>query len=62
MGLALSVYFIHKRVGIFLIFAAILIGTARIIAGVHYPVDILGGYVLGTVIAIIFNYLFKKDK
>ncbi len=61
MALALSVYFIHKRIGIFLIFAAILIGTARIIAGVHYPVDILGGYFLGTVIAIIFNYLFKKD-
>lgn len=60
MALGLSIYFLHKKVGLFLIFSAILIGTARIIAGVHYPVDILGGYVLGIVIALLFNYLFKK--
>lgn len=61
MALAFSVYFIHKKVGFILIVCALLIGTARVMAGVHYPVDILGGYVLGIIIAIFFNYLFKKE-
>ena len=62
MALAFSIYFLHKKVGLFLIFCAVLIGTARIIVGVHYPVDILGGYVLGIMIAVFFNYLNKKEK
>ncbi len=61
MALALSIYFLHKKVGLILIICALLIGTARVMAGVHYPVDILGGYVLGIIIAIFFNYLFKKE-
>lgn len=61
MALGISVYFIHKKVGSVLIFFALIIGIVRIIAGVHYPVDILGGYVLGIIIAVFFNYLFKKE-
>ncbi len=60
MALALAVYFYHKKIGLFLFISAILIGTFRVIAGVHYPIDILGGFVLGTLIAILFNYLFNK--
>lgn len=59
MALAFSIYFLHKRVGLFLILFALLIGTARIMAGVHYPVDILGGYVLGFILAVFFNFLRK---
>jgi len=36
-------------------FFAFLIGIARIIAGVHFPIDILGGFILGAGIA----YLIK---
>ncbi|MFA7285927.1 MAG: phosphatase PAP2 family protein [Candidatus Paceibacterota bacterium] len=61
MALAFSIYFLHKKVGMLLIFCAILIGTARVMAGVHYPVDILGGYVLGIIIATFFNYLYKRE-
>jgi len=61
MALAFSIYFLHKKVGIVLIICAILIGTTRVMAGVHYPVDILGGYVLGIMIAVFFNYLNKKE-
>jgi undecaprenyl-diphosphatase len=36
-----------KKTGIALLVAALLIGTARIYVGVHYPADILGGLFTG---------------
>lgn len=56
MALAFSILFLHKRVGYIFIGFAILIGLARIAGGVHYPVDILGGFVLGALVA----YSVKK--
>ena len=56
MALAFSVFFLHKKAGYVFIFFALLIGLARIVAGVHFPVDILGGFILGILIA----YLVEK--
>jgi len=42
------------------IFFAIIIGLARIISGIHFPVDILLGYLLGVAIVIIFNFVSNK--
>jgi len=39
-------------------FFALLIGLARIVAGVHFPLDILGGFALGIAVA----FLVKKYK
>lgn len=56
MALAVSIFLSHKKAGyVFMVFA-IIIALARIAGGVHYPFDILGGFVLGGVIA----YLVKK--
>ncbi|MGZ3904780.1 MAG: phosphatase PAP2 family protein [Bacteroidia bacterium] len=33
---------------------------SRIYLGVHYPLDILGGALLGTILAFIFAMIFKK--
>ena len=57
-ALATSVYLYHKRAGIVLWICALAIGFARILAGVHFPVDILGGYALGILIAILFHKMF----
>ncbi len=55
-ALAFSIFFMHRKAGyVFMIFALI-IGVARIAAGVHFPLDILGGLVLGALIA----YLLKR--
>lgn len=51
MALAISLFFYHKKVGYLFMFFALLIGAARVVAGVHFPLDILGGFVLGVLIA-----------
>ncbi len=51
MALAVSIYLLHKKAGYWFIFFALLIGMARIMAGVHFPVDILAGFVLGSLVA-----------
>ncbi len=55
-AIAFSIFFINKKAGYFFIICALLIGLARIIAGVHFPIDILGGIILGLTIA----YFLKK--
>ena len=51
MALAFSIFFLHKKAGYFFMFFAFLIGLARITAGVHFPADILGGFILGALVA-----------
>ena len=57
MALAISIFLIHKRAGYVFITFAILIGIARIMAGVHFPSDVLGGWVLGVIVGFIINKL-----
>ena len=57
-ALAVSLYFCHKKVGYLFMFFALLIGVARIMAGVHFPIDILGGFILGTFISISVKKFF----
>ena len=35
------------------------ISFAQVYVGVHYPLDILGGAILGTVIGILTGYVFR---
>ena len=62
MALAFALYFSHKKVGYIFIFLALLIGLARIIAGVHFPLDILGGFVLGILTAYLVKFFYKIIK
>ncbi|MDB5204343.1 MAG: undecaprenyl-diphosphatase [Candidatus Taylorbacteria bacterium] len=59
-ALATSVYFINKGWGKILFALSILIGLARIAAGVHWPFDIIGGAVLGVIISIIIQKIWKR--
>jgi undecaprenyl-diphosphatase len=60
MALAFSIFFLHKKAGYIFMFFALLIGLARIIAGVHFPVDILGGFILGGIISSSVAF-FRKN-
>jgi undecaprenyl-diphosphatase len=64
-ALAVTIFFHDRRCGWFFLVAALVIGIARIIANVHYPIDIVGGAFLGTIMAVIvekihFMKLFGK--
>ena len=59
-ALAMSVYFIHKRLGRIYFLIALVIGLARVITGIHFPIDILAGYLFGILITLIFELLIKN--
>lgn len=58
-ALATSLFFYHKKFGIFFGIGAVLIGIARVIAGIHFPMDILAGYILGIAFAWVVYKLLK---
>ncbi len=58
--LAMTIFFINKKVGYYFMFFAFLIGITRIASGVHFPVDILGGFAIGIAISFVFKYIFEK--
>ena len=60
MALAVSIFFYHKKAGYFFMFFALLISIARIAAGLHFPADILGGFILGALVAHFVKYFSKN--
>ncbi|HSX42902.1 MAG TPA: phosphatase PAP2 family protein [Candidatus Saccharimonadales bacterium] len=62
--LAYWVYLYRRNVGILLCVVALLIGAARVVAGVHHPMDILGSLVfacLGLASACVITRLVWKS-
>ena len=51
---------IDYRLGIVFFIFTILVAISRMIIGVHYPIDVLGGLVIGISIGLIFIEIFKK--
>ncbi len=52
-ALCVSMFLFHKMRGWWFLVSAGIIGIARVIAGVHYPIDIFVGYLIGGVSAYI---------
>lgn len=65
-ALAVSIFAYHRKTGIFFAVGAIIIGISRIIAGVHYPLDIVMGYVFGASVSVLvyttIRFLSKRYK
>lgn len=65
-ALATAVWLHNKKIGGFFLVVAVIIGLARVGANVHWPADIVGGAILGTLIAIaierlhVFSWLNKR--
>lgn len=53
----LTGFFISKWIKTLLILWALLIGFAQIYVGVHYPSDILGGYIFGIIVSLFVYYM-----
>ncbi len=61
-AMATAIYLYNKKWGIGFFIAALLMNISRIVAGVHYPSDILGGMIVGIVVAYVVFYIAEKRK
>jgi undecaprenyl-diphosphatase len=67
-AMAVTVWLHTKKWGIVFLLSALAIGIARVIGNVHYPIDILGGALLGVIFALsvervhVFSLLTKLTK
>lgn len=59
-ALAVIIFIFHKKWGIVYFLGTIIIVLSRIMAGVHWPVDILGGLAVGIVSAFLVNFFIRK--
>lgn len=65
-GMALAVYLgllyrnLLPKLKYILIVLAILVGYSRIYIGVHFPLDVLTGFVVGIILGILFYKAYKK--
>lgn len=59
-ALATVTYFFNKKLAYFLYISGIVIGFARVTSGVHYPSDIFGGAILGTLTGFLIYKFWKQ--
>jgi undecaprenyl-diphosphatase len=60
MTLASSLFFFHKKIALAYFIGALIVGGARIAVGVHWPFDILAGFILGGFVGIFSYFVFAK--
>jgi undecaprenyl-diphosphatase len=59
-ALSTAVYLYNKKWGIWFFIATILITVSRVIAGIHYPSDIVGGALIGIMVAYVTFYFVRR--
>lgn len=60
-ALSVTIFLHDRKVGWWFLVSALVIGVARVVANVHYPVDIVGGAFIGTLVAVILDKLHFMD-
>ncbi|MDO8469877.1 MAG: phosphatase PAP2 family protein [bacterium] len=60
VALAAAVFIVNRRAGWLLGAGALLVGVARVAAGVHWPTDVLGGVAVGILGAWVAWLLIKQ--
>lgn len=63
-AVAVSVWFHDKKLGAIYIISALLVAAGRILANVHYPLDVVVGALIGTLTSVAFEktHLFSLLK
>ncbi|EGG48260.1 MULTISPECIES: phosphatase PAP2 family protein [Streptomyces] len=55
MAIAVGLFVANRRFGLIGIGLALLEGFCRVYMGVHYPTDVVGGFALGTAVALLLS-------
>ena len=58
--LATVMYFHDKKLGIIIFVLGLIVSTLRVYFGIHYPIDIACGVVLGVIIGYVSHKIFIK--
>ena len=58
-AIAVAIFLVNRRAGAVLFGLALLHSFSRIYVGIHYPLDIMGGVALGTLVALLVFGLLK---
>lgn len=61
-ALSTIIYLYNKKIGTIFYIASLFIVLARVFVGIHWPSDILAGAILGILVALVLNKIFKKYK
>ncbi len=61
-AVATVILFYNKALGVFLFILAIFVGLGRIYTGVHYPLDVLGGAIVGILSALVIKLILRVKK
>jgi len=59
-AIATSLYFYHKKIALFYALGALIIGISRVAAGIHWPIDILAGYIIGGAVAVFLYIAYRR--
>lgn len=65
-ALSVWIFMKNKKIGIIFVAGAVMVALGRVLSNVHYPLDVVGGAVLGTIISLTgssfkFKNLLKKE-
>ncbi len=60
MGAALVIYLFNKYAGIILAVLALWVGIARVLAGVHHPIDIFGSIIIALIAIMAAKLILKR--
>lgn len=61
-ALATVLYQFNKKLGAWFYVAALAMGIARIFVGVHWPTDIIGGIIMGTLVGLFTMFGYRTYK
>lgn len=61
-ALSVAMYHYHRNLGALFVLVTVLIGVARVMAGVHFPIDILAGFGFGGGGAWLVQWWFGRRR
>ena len=53
-AIAVSIFLRHRKAGVLALALATIVALSRVVVGTHYPSDVLGGALIGTLAALFF--------